>query len=69
MLRGLFFAVPRPCPWSVERCRLFCTERGGRERGGEGLASFGLLCQHDVRSLSEATEGGAWGLEVGVGSV
>ena len=43
--------------------------RAPKERGGEALASLGLLCHHDVRSLSEATEGGPWGLEVVVGSV
>ena len=26
VLHGPFFPVPQPCPWSMERCHVFCTE-------------------------------------------
>lgn len=34
----LFFPVAQPCPWSVERCHLFCTEPRGR--GEERACAF-----------------------------
>lgn len=44
-------------------------DRAQRRRGGESLASFGLWCQHNMRSPLEATERGPWCLGVEICSV